>query len=188
MTAAGPPVLFLDVDGVIATFVDPANDYSDPRVNWTRNEQARVRYNPAVTGWIHELASLAEVRWLTAWEKKAAAVLAPALGLPAFDVVRFKDHRHADLDWKHSAVLAQLEDEPGRPVVWADDEPEYRDAYDHLVPFAKKAGTPLFIVRPAASDGITEAHMIRIRTFLAAARQSRHHDGDPAGGSGDQAS
>jgi histidinol phosphatase-like enzyme len=28
------PVLFLDVDGTIATLVDPASDYSDRRASW----------------------------------------------------------------------------------------------------------------------------------------------------------
>lgn len=81
------PVVFLDVDGTIVTLVDPANDYSDPRVDWAVNEDLGVRYNPAVIGWIHELDSLAEVRWLTAWVKTAGTKLAPALGLPEFTVI-----------------------------------------------------------------------------------------------------
>lgn len=162
------PVLFLDVDGPIATIVDPANDYSDPRVAWTMDDSIGIRYNPAVIGWINELAALAEIRWLTAWEKSAAESLAPALGLPKFEVIRFKEHRYKDLDWKHSAVLAQLIDEPARPVAWCDDEPEYRDAYEQLVPHALAHKVPFFIVRPTLSDGITEAHMIRLRRFLAA--------------------
>ncbi|MET4144305.1 hypothetical protein [Arthrobacter sp. UYCo732] len=166
MTALLRPVLFLDVDGPIVTIVDPANDYSDPRVAWTRNDSTGVRYNLEVVGWIHELAGLAEIRWLTAWEKSAAAELAPALGLPEFEVIPFEEHRFKELDWKHSAVLAQLIDEPTRPVAWLDDEPEYRDAYDQLVPHALANKVPFFIVRPTLSDGLTEAHMIRLRTFL----------------------
>ena len=166
MTGARP-VAFLDVDGTIATLVDPVNDYSDPRVSWATDTATGVRYNPAVIGWIHELHTLCEVRWLTAWTQRAATELAPALGLPVFPAVPFQEHRFAELDWKHSAILAQLLDEPARPVLWVDDEIDYRGAYDQLIPHTLGTGVPFFAVRPTLSDGITEAHMIRIRTFLA---------------------
>jgi hypothetical protein len=161
------PVAFLDVDGTIATVVDPVNDYSDPRVDWTTDSATGVRYNPAVVGWIHELHTLCEVRWLTAWTHTAATELAPALGLPAFPAVPFQERRFAELDWKHSAILAQLLDEPARPVLWVDDEIDYRGAYDQLIPHTLSTGVPFFAVRPTLSDGITEAHMLRIRAFLA---------------------
>lgn len=45
------PVIFLDVDGVIATVVDAANDYSDPRVEWIDDVVVGVRYNPQVIPW-----------------------------------------------------------------------------------------------------------------------------------------
>lgn len=167
------PIIFLDVDGPIATMVDPVNDFSDPRVEWTKDPATRVRYNPAITRWIHELGSRAEVRWLTAWTDRAATHLAPALGLPAFRAVSFEEHRFPELDWKHSAVLAQILDEPDRPTVWVDDELDYRGAYDQLVPQALSNGTPFFAVQPTLSDGITEAHMIRIRAFLDATLRPR---------------
>lgn len=115
---------------------------------------------------VHELAAIAEVRWLTAWTERARTELAPALGLPDFSAVPYGEHRFPEKDWKHSAVLAQLMDEPDRPVLRLDDEPDYRGAYDRLVPYALQNGIPLFIVRPGASDGITAAHMLRIRAFL----------------------
>lgn len=166
MTSSVRPVVFLDVDGTIATLVDPANDYSDPRVAWATDPATGVRYNPAVVAWIHELDGLAEVRWLTAWTDRAATELAPALGLPAFPAILFNEHLYRELDWKHSAVLAQLIEEPGRPVLWLDDEVAYGGALDQLIPHALGTGTPFLAVRPTLSDGITEAHMLRIRAFL----------------------
>lgn len=160
-------VVFLDVDGAIATLVDPANDYSDPRVLWVHDPVTGVRYNPAVARWIHELNSHAEVRWLTAWHDRAATELAPALGLPGFPSVPFREHRFPELDWKHSAVLSQLLDEPSRAVLWIDDEIGYRQAYDQLTQHAADSSTPFFAVQPTLSDGITDAHMLRIRAFLA---------------------
>lgn len=160
------PLTFLDVDGTIATLVDPANDFSDPRVAWVDDSATGVRYNPAVVNWIHELDAMAEVRWLTAWANSAATELAPALGLPVFAVVPFREHRFPELEWKHSAVLAQLIDEPTRPVLWLDDEIHYRGACNQLTTHALSTGVPFFAVQPTLSDGITEAHMLRIRAFL----------------------
>lgn len=160
------PVTFLDVDGTIATLVDPANDYSDPRVHWVIEPATGVRHNRAVVRWIHELHAFAEVRWLTAWTDRAATELAPALGLPDFPAIPFGEHRFRELDWKHSAVLAQFLDEPDRPVLWVDDELGFHGAYDQLAAHAATTGVPFFAVQPTLSDGITEAHMIRIRTFI----------------------
>lgn len=51
------PVVFLDVDGTIATAVDPASDFSDPRVDWvTDGDLASVTTRPSPTGstsWPH---------------------------------------------------------------------------------------------------------------------------------------
>lgn len=166
------PVIFLDVDGVIVTVVDPLNDYSDPRVEWTINEETGVRYNPQIIPWIHELAGLAEIRWLTSWHERARTILAPALGLPEFTVAPFEEHRYPELDWKHSAVLAHLVDEPGVMTAWVDDEPDYGGAYDQLIPYAQEAGTPFLAVKPTMSDGLTEAHMLRLRAFLTGSRSA----------------
>lgn len=160
---------FLDVDGNVNTLVDPANDYSDPRVPWAHHDGLDVRYNPNLVAWIHELHAAADLRWLTMWGASARTDLAPALGLPDFPaIVEREERRYAEFDWKHCAVLSQIVNEPGRPIFWCEDEPDYGGAYEHLVPYARENGTPLLIVRTTMSDGLTEAHMLRIRAFLAA--------------------
>jgi hypothetical protein len=166
---SGRAVAFLDVDGNINTMVDPDNDYSDPRVDWTFHQDLGVRYNPQIVGWIHELAGGFDLRWLTMWGDTARTGLAPALGLPDFPAItEQKEHRYRELDWKHSAVLSQMVNEPGRPILWCEDEPNYGGAYEQLVPYSRETGTPLLIVQTTLSDGLTEAHMLRIRAFLAA--------------------
>lgn len=166
------PIAFLDVDGNVHTAVDPANDFSDPRVPWALNEDLGVRYNPKIADWIQELHEVAELRWLTSWGHRARTELSPALGLPDFPaIVEQEEHRYPEFDWKHSAVLSQIVNEPGRPIVWLEDEPMYGGAYDQLVPYAQETGTPLFIVQPTISDGLTEAHMLRIRQFLTSVAQ-----------------
>jgi hypothetical protein len=63
--------------------------------------------------------------------------------------------------------------EPGRPVVWIEDEADYGGAYDQLMPYAKENGTPFFAVKPTMSDGLTEAHMLRVRAFFSALRAAK---------------
>lgn len=160
------PVVLLDVDGNLLTFADPENDISDPRVAWVEYEQdGIVRYNPAMPGWIHELSMLAELRWLTSWNTEARTRLAPALGLPDFAVDEAKDFKHPRLDFKEAAVAHHLR--AGRRVVWIDDEIPHGTRNDFLHCMGREGGG-LLMVRTTLDDGLTEAHMLRIRAFLAA--------------------
>lgn len=163
-TPALPPLVLLDVDGAVATFPDPANDFSDPRVPWAVDPVTGIRYNPDVTGWIRELAAVAEVRWLTGWNERARTELGPALGLPVFQVQARSPFRSGRADYKIDVVLKHLE--AGRRVIWIDDDIPHGHLYDELAA-AGDAGAGLFMVRPTIEDGLTEAHMLRIRAFLA---------------------
>lgn len=160
------PIVLLDVDGTVLTFVDPANDFSDPRVQWTVHPEHGYRYNPQVVGWVWELSRWAEVHWCTSMGARAATVMAPALGLPVFPVVERMDPRPGD--YKVNAVLDQIRSSR-RPVIWIDDEITYGAAYDEILAAAEEAGTKVFLVRTTLEDGLTEAHMLRIRSFLARA-------------------
>lgn len=160
-----PPVVLLDVDGTLLTFADPENDISDPRVAWVGYEQGGiVRYNPAMPGWIHELHATAELRWLTSWNSEARTRLAPALGLPDFEVDEAADFQDQQLDFKEAVVAHHLR--AGRRVLWIDDEIPHGDRNDVLHLMGRE-GAGLFMVRTTLDDGLTEAHMLRIRAFLA---------------------
>lgn len=160
------PVVFLDVDGTLLTYVDPANDFSDPRVQWTVHPEHGYRYNPKVVDWVWELSRWAEVRWCTAMGERAATVMAPALGLPEFPVLDRMDRRPGD--FKINAVLDQLR-QSRRPVLFIDDDIPHGPVYDEILAEAAAAGTQVFLIRPTLEDGLTEAHMLRIRSFMAKA-------------------
>lgn len=162
-TADDRPLILLDVDGNILTFVDSGNDFSDPRVPWAQHPDLG-RYNPAVPGWIRELHTLAELRWLTSWNTDARTRLAPGLGLPDFAVEESRWFTDPTTDFKVQAVMQHLN--AGRRVVWIDDEIPQTGDYDRLF-YLGEAGAGLFMVRPTLGDGLTEAHMMRIRSFLA---------------------
>lgn len=160
------PLVLLDVDGALLTYADPENDISDPRIHWQPyGREGLVRYNPAMPGWIHELHALAEVRWATGWGTKSRTVLAPALGLPDFEVDEAADFQEPGKDFKEAIVSHHLA--AGRRVVWIDDDVPCGDRNDVLHRMGRE-GAGLLMVRTTLDDGLTEAHMLRIRAFLAA--------------------
>lgn len=158
------PLVLMDVDGSLITYPDPANDFSDPRVQWMDNPAGPGRYNPAVTEWVRELSGIAEIRWLTGWNKRARTKLGPALGLPDFQVQQPSPFRSGCSDYKVDVVFGHLQ--YGRRIVWIDDDIPRGGIFDELLA-AGAEGAGLFMVRPTIEDGLTEAHMLRIRAFLA---------------------
>ncbi len=160
------PVVFLDFDGVVATVTDPDNDYSDPRVDWRRHPELGIRYNPAALLWIHELARHTDVRWLTSLPAASRTHSAHALVLPDFPAAEDPGPAEPGRDWKTRAVARQLRT-VNRPVIWIEDDLLDSDVVDAFISrSAAGDGPPFFFVRTTPGDGLTEAHMIRIRSFL----------------------
>lgn len=160
------PLVLLDVDGALLTYADPENDISDPRIDWQPwAREGAVRYNPAMPGWIHDLHALAELRWVTGWGTRARTVLAPALGLPDFEVDEAADFQKPGVDFKEAVVAHYLNAD--RRVVWIDDDIPHGTRNDVLHCMGR-ARAGLLMVRTTLDDGLTEAHMLRIRTFLTA--------------------
>lgn len=163
------PLVLLDVDGTLLTYADPENDISDPRIDWQSYAgEGVVRYNPAMPGWIQELAALAEVRWLTARGTGVRTSLAPALHLPDFEADEAQNFADPAMDWKEAAVARHLR--AGRRVVWADDDIPHGARNDVLHCMGRE-GAGLLMVRTTLDDGLTGAHMLRIRAFLATGNQ-----------------
>lgn len=158
------PLVLLDVDGALLTYADPENDISDPRVDWQPYaREGIVRYNPAMPGWIHELHALAELRWATGWGASARTVLTPALHLPDFEADEAQNFADPAMDWKQAAVARHLR--AGRRVVWVDDDIPHGARNDALHCLGRE-GAGLLMVRTTLDDGLTEAHMLRIRAFI----------------------
>lgn len=146
-----PPLLLLDVDGVLNAVSrrgDPSV-WPDWRSGSVRNSLGTypILFSPSVCAAVrrwHE-DGLAEVRWLTTWRGEANGELRRLLDLPELPVVGGEEpapvrtaprpaRTHAEAAgadarsaltgrwWKFDLVLQVLDDEPGRPLVWVDDD------------------------------------------------------------------
>jgi hypothetical protein len=166
-----PPVLLLDVDGVLNAV--------HPRLpaGWRRGtfNGYVLSWNPTVTARLHEwhASGRVELQWLTTWTERADELLAEPMGLPrglrthgregvlstGFSGVR----RGVSGWWKLAAARAVAEAEPGRRIVWIDD--------DLVTPAADTgewlaANAHVLVVAPDLFAGLTHAELDRVEAWL----------------------
>lgn len=170
---APPPVLLLDVDGVLNA-VRP-----DLPEGWQRG-----RFNGYVLSWdpavvarlrgLHESGRV-ELQWLTTWTELADRLLAAPLGLPR----GLRTHSRELLPtgyggalggvagwWKLAAAQAVAEAEPGRRIVWIDDD--LADQADDTREWLAANGQVL-VVAPHYVRGLTHGELDRIESWLGTA-------------------
>jgi hypothetical protein len=159
-----PPLLLLDVDGVINAF-PPRGATLDPwGGEWRRTT---VRGYPITTAekCLAELRSLHEtgavdIRWLTTWESKDwYRELATALDLPDWPVYA-RQHR-APGWWKFHAV-ANL-DAPPRPLVWLDDD---LAAWPEARRWCAARELRVLGIAPSDRTGLTPENFDEVRRFI----------------------
>jgi hypothetical protein len=102
-----------------------------------------------------------EIQWLTTWAEDADRLLAEPMGLPR----RLRTHSREGISpigytgpldgsgkwWKLDAARRLAEGEPGRPIVWIDDDlaaragetDEWLAAHGHVLVIAPHTGTGL---------------------------------------------
>lgn len=149
-----PPLLFVDVDGVISLF-GFAPDCPPPG-----------RFH-LVDGIPHYLSSSAgehlrtlsdhfEVVWCTGWEEKADEHLPHALALgrsyPHLTFARHPGRTHAH--WKLDEIGAHA---GARPLAWIDDA--HDDECRAWASAREHAGAPTLLVTTAPADGLLAVHV-----------------------------
>lgn len=133
MPGREPPLLLLDVDGVLCPVEDNARPggYRAPSKEFRAEPYEHFETGEAMRLWVSErnarrverLRAAFDVVWATGWVHHANRVIGPLHGLPALPFVELawsEDLRSRAGSWKLPAVAAYAGEE--RPCVWIDDD------------------------------------------------------------------
>jgi hypothetical protein len=115
-----------------------------------------------------------EIQWLTTWAENADQLLAEPMGLPR----GLRTHSRGDVLptgfegelrgisgwWKLAAARAVAAAEPGRRIVWIDDDlaEQAEDTIEWLA-----ANGQVLVVAPDFFAGLTHAELDRVEAWLA---------------------
>jgi hypothetical protein len=153
-----PPLLLLDVDGVVnAATIENPDIYTFIEVNGME-----IHYRPSVIEKINSwhLSGLVEIRWLTTWDTNAQTKLAPALGITEFLLARDPE---LELEKDEAAFRAIIET-PDRPLIWIDDEVKfYCRITEHQNFFESRKNT--LLVETLEPVGLTDEDLVNIESF-----------------------
>lgn len=180
-----PPVLLLDIDGVLNSLLKQPPSMGWPKDAW----RTEVYYDHQDTGWpllwstpaVEYLSSLhrqgrVEVRWHTTWQEQATE-FAKIVGLPEdwaiADAPEFKAHwplfakeqllKGQPAWWKYPAALRVLTEEKRR-LIWIDDNLFGKVNRTHRNGLGQ-LGKVLFIC-PDGQTGLLSKHMRQIEETL----------------------
>jgi hypothetical protein len=152
-TAPDPPILFVDVDGVISLFgFSPTEGALPGRLHWIDGVAHCIP--DEVGDRLVALAERFELVWATGWEERANEHLPYLLNLPFRDLPTLTFDGRAvfgSAHWKVDAIDVFAGD---RPAGWIDDNID-----DTCVAWALGRPAPTIIVETVPSIGLTEEHV-----------------------------
>jgi hypothetical protein len=154
LDANQPPILFLDVYGVISLFGFATDDpppgafHSIDGIVHCIGERAAEL--------LERLAGSFEMVWATGWEEKANEYLPHLLGLGRdLPVLTFEGRAvFGSAHWKLRAIDEYASD---RPAAWIDD---YLD--DECRTWAERRGAPTLLIEAESAVGLTHEHVERL--------------------------
>jgi HAD domain in Swiss Army Knife RNA repair proteins len=165
------PLLLLDVDGVLNVL------RHDPPEWWQHGtfDGYRFAWDPTVTERLRKLheSGQVEIQWLTTWAEDADRLLAEPLGIPR----GLRTHARPGVGptgfngplkvrkgwWKLTVARELAEAEPGRRIVWVDDNLTERatDTAEWL-----STHPHVHVVAPDLWEGLTHEQLDEIEAWL----------------------
>jgi HAD domain in Swiss Army Knife RNA repair proteins len=146
-----PPILFLDVDGVISLFGFPID--REPPGAFHSIDGIIHCIGDRAAELIGRLADRFELVWATGWEEKANEYLPHLLGLATeLPVLRFDGRAvFGSSHWKLKAIDEYAGD---RPAAWVDD---FLD--DECRAWAGRRAAPTLLIEAESPIGLTDEHV-----------------------------
>jgi hypothetical protein len=186
----GPPLVLLDVDGVLNAV--QAWGRSDAWPDWrtglatAEGRSFPITWSPSVVAAVRSWQELAEVQWLTTWGHDANTSLRSLLQLPELPVAGTYDDvdgpagdadpdgpAHASVApaapdrltgrwWKFDVVRRIVRTGEQRRIAWLDDD---LAGQDDVRDWMHRHTTSL-LVAPDPRSGLTSAHLDAVEDFL----------------------
>jgi hypothetical protein len=150
--SAKPPILFVDVDGVLSVFGFDASGEMPGPFHWIDGVAHCIP--PGSGPLLEELHVHFELVWATGWEEKANEYLPHILGLPFRELPCLTFDGQAAFGSAHWK-LDKIEEYAGdRPAAWIDD-----NIGDACQLWALARAAPTLLVETKPSLGITREHV-----------------------------
>ncbi len=153
-----PPLLLVDVDGVLSLFGFPAASPPPGRMALVDGLPHLLSLETAAR--LLLLADRFEMTWCTGWEDRAAEHLPHLLGLsgPAYPYLVFGPAQASGRHWKLDAIDAHAG--PDRALAWIDDGHDERTRA-----WAAARPGPTLLVATDPAVGLTEAHAAELERW-----------------------
>jgi hypothetical protein len=151
--ATKPPILFVDVDGVLSLFgFAPGAEQLPGPLYWI---DGIAHFIPDdVGGRLVKLAEGFELVWATGWEERANEHLPHLLGLPFRELPYLTFDGRAVFGSAHWKVDAIADYAGDRPAAWIDDNID-----EDCIAWAEGRSAPTLIVHTDSAVGLTDEHV-----------------------------
>jgi hypothetical protein len=151
-----PPILFVDVDGVISLFgFAPGEGTLPGPLHWIDGVAHCIPEDVGTR--LVSLAETFELVWATGWEERANEHLPYLLGLPFPDLPTLNFDGRAVFGSAHWKVDAIDEYAGDRPAAWIDDNLD-----ETCFAWAEGRSAPTLLVQTDSAEGLTDEHVERL--------------------------